>query len=617
MIKNEEIIKVDDLKNKSEFERKIIECFKHPKIIDSYESLSQAYQELPKYIEQIKSTKSFLLNSNIIDKINRLLKRNYININILISKILYTLLDASNFPILSDDSSILINFSNSCINIVDIISLHNFSYNLTKRVITFLKYLENNSKKYLDSEQFEVLKKIQKNLKERITNHYYNTFKLCYEYDIISYFSKEGLREREKGLFNLNSYFFKFSTLNEQFDLLCEYGHLILNSIINQPNPAYIELYYKTADFIISFIFNFFYVIKIGNNYQTNINNFFLCDNMDLNLTDIQQLKLDNLENIKKPENLNFLENKIFELDEQKDFLLNYTNIFSLCTTIVNCLVIYESAFNCQFSAYLILKRLYFIFPKYRNKIEDMLTTTLVNLVSFKSDIIKNRNEQCELFLKYLLRNGEQELKEKLITRLNSQKAKIEKNYLDENIINNNIEKEDVETDIIYLNDFNLRVGCPMNLEIKAGDVVEKLIEVRYPNSIIYIGFNTVGFDINFHLVKFCPNLENEFKDLENKQFEQQKYFYEIFKIEKSEGGKIVLFAKNPGIYKVIFDNKYSWFNYKLIRYRISILKEMIKNNGTNKKDYKNETIINNEEMKNDNSVEIINSEKDSKIDVK
>ena len=148
MIKNEEILKVDDLKNKSEFERKIIECFKHPKIIDSYESLSQAYQELPKYIEQIKSTKSFLLNSNIIDKINRLLKRNYININILISKILYTLLDASNFPILSDDSSILINFSNSCINLVDIISLHNFSYNLTKRVITFLKYLENNSKKF-------------------------------------------------------------------------------------------------------------------------------------------------------------------------------------------------------------------------------------------------------------------------------------------------------------------------------------------------------------------------------------------------------------------------------------------------------------------------------------
>ena len=617
MIKNEEILKVDDLKNKSEFERKIIESFKDSKILDSYKSLSQAYQELPKFIEQIKSKKSFLLNSNILDKMNRLIKRNYININILISKILFTLLDASNFPILSNDSSILINFSNTCINILDIISLHNISHNLTKRVITFLKYLENNSQKYLDSEQLEFLKKIQKNLTERTTSYYYNVFKASYEYDIISYFSKEGIREKEKGLFNLHSYFFKLNTLNEQFDLLCEYGHLILNSIINQPSPAYIELYFKTADFIISFIYNFFYVIKVGNNYEANNNNYFLCDNMDLNLTDYQNVKLENFENPKKIENLKFLENKKFELDEQKNFLLNYTNIFSLCTTIVNCLIIYESSFFCQFSSYLILKRLYFIFPKYRNKIEDLITTTLVNLVSFKTEIIKNRNEQCELFLKYLLKNGEQELKEKLITRLNAQKAKIEKNYLDDNNINNDMKKEDVETDIIYLNDFNLRVGCPMNMEIKAGVSVEKLIEVRYPNSIIYIGFNTVGFDINFHLVKFCPNLENDIKDLENKQFEQQQYFYEIFKIEKSEGIKIVLFAKNPGIYKLIFDNKYSWFNSKLVRYRISILKEMINYKEIYNKDDKKEIDINSEELKNYNENEILNSEKDTKIDIK
>ena len=36
------------------------------------------------------------------------------------------------------------------------------------------------------------------------------------------------------------------------------------------------------------------------------------------------------------------------------------------------------------------LKRLYFIFPEYRNKIEDLITITLVNLVSFKNEINKN-----------------------------------------------------------------------------------------------------------------------------------------------------------------------------------------------------------------------------------
>ena len=224
---------------------------------------------------------------------------------------------------------------------------------------------------------------------------------------------------------NLYSYFFKFRTLNEQFDLLCEYGHLILNSVINQPNPSYVEIYYKTADFIISFIYNFFYIIKLSDNNEVNNNFFFLSDNMDINITDYNDLKLEKFDSLINPENLKFLNNKKFELDEHKNFLLNYTNIFSLCTTIVSCLIIYESSFNCQFAGFLILKRLYFIFPKYRNKIEDLITTTLVNLVSFKTEIIKNKNEPCEIFLKYLLQKGEKELKEKLITRLNAQKGKI------------------------------------------------------------------------------------------------------------------------------------------------------------------------------------------------
>ena len=427
----------------------------------------------------------------------------------------------------------------------------------------------------------------------------------------------ESVGDKEKGLFNLYSYFFKFGSLNEQFDLLCEYGHVILNSILNQPNPSYMELYYKTADFIISFIYNFFYVIRFSNNNDNNQfigNHYFLCDNMNLYLTDYKELKLEQYENLNSPENLSFLDKKIFELDEQKDFLLKYTNIFSLCTTMVNCLIIYESSFNCQFAAYLILKRLYFIFPQYRNKIEDLITITLVNLVSFKKEIIKNKNESCIIFLKYLLQNGEKELKEKLITRLNSKKGKIETNYLEENNVNK-IEKEEIEADIIYLNNFNLRVGCPMNMEIKAGFSEEKLIEVRYPNSILYIAFNTVGFNINFHLIKFLPNLENDINDLQKYQYEQQQYFYEIFKIEKIEGSKIVVFVKNPGIYKIIFDNKYSWFNSKLIRYRASILKEIGNNDQIkNEKNINNnEYNINNDNLKNDENK---NSEEITKIDV-
>ena len=81
--------------------------------------------------------------------------------------------------------------------------------------------------------------------------------------------------------------------------------------------------------------------------------------------------------------------------------------------------------------------------------------------------------------------------------------------------------------------------------------------------------FNTVGMNITFRLYKFNPLINEEIDN---------KYFYEIFKEEKTEGSKIILFVKNPGIYKLVFDNTYSWINAKTVKYRISILKEIIDN---------------------------------------
>ena len=49
--------------------------------------------------------------------------------------------------------------------------------------------------------------------------------------------------------------------------------------------------------------------------------------------------------------------------------------------------------------------------------------------------------------------------------------------------------------------------------------------------------------------------------------------------MEKSQGAKIILFIKSPGIYKVLFDNKYSWFKPKLLIFRCTVLKEI---NGLN-----------------------------------
>ena len=595
MKSNDEALKVDFDNNKLEFEILIKSSVKESNISNCYNQLLKAYNELPNYIEKIKNSenKAFILNFSILEKIDRLTQRNYININILLSKILYTILNASNFEFLSDEAKTLIYLTNISINILELISAYELYHNFIKRISTFLNFLKNDADKYLNDEQLNIIENIHKNLGEKIYSNEYITFGNVYQKEIIIYFGKESLNEKDKGIINLNNYFFRLKSLNEQFDLLCIYGYLILNAIMNKQNPSYIELYYKMADFMLSFVYNFYYIIKLEKNVNNNFNtnNYYLSDNIDLNnILNYKDIQIEKYENYNNPENLKFLSDKKFELDEQKSFLLSYTNIFSLSSTLVSYLMIYESSFNCQYISYLIIKHLYFIFPQFRDKIEDLLPIILINLITFKKDQIKIQDNSYILFLRYLLIKGEKSLKEKLQTRLNVQNLDEDtsKELKDENIDNIN-----VEYDNIFLNEYNLRIGCPMNIEILAGYTEEKIMEINYPNSIIFVSFNTVGMNITFRLLKFCPLINEN---------EGDKHFYEIFNIEKTEGSKIILYVKNPGIYKVIFDNKYSWFNAKTIRYRISIMKE-IKDN-VNKDD-----IINTKENKNliqEEKIEII-----------
>ena len=597
MKKNEEIIEINFDNTKSEFEKFITDALKESNINNIYDQLLKAYDELPNYLEQIKNSKkiAFILNSNILYKIDRLSQKNYININILLSKILYLILDASNFKLLSDEAKTLIFLCNICMNLLELISSYELNQNLIKRLITFLNFLKNNSEKYLNWEQINIINNTQKNLGEKIYSNEYLTFGDNFIKDIITFLKKESLNEKEKGIINLNNYFVRLKTLNEQFDLLCVYGYLILNAVMEKANPCYIELYYRAADFITSFVYNFYYIIKLEKNDNLNTNNFYISDNMDINnILNINDIKLENFENINNPENLNFICGKKFELDEQKSLLLNYPNIFSISSTLISYLMIYESSFECQYVSYLIIKKLYFIFPQYRDKLEDLLPIILINLLSFKKTQIKNKDfSSYEIFLKYLLKTGSENLKEKIKMRLNAQN--LEKDYLNEK--NEIIEINDVEFDDIFLDEFNLRIGCPVNLEISAGYSEEKILEINYPNSIIFIMFNTVGMNITFRLCKFFPLINDE---------NDEKHFHEIFTLEKTEGSKIILFVKNPGIYKVVFDNKYSWINYKTVKYRISVIKEIENQNNINS-NIENNIIHNKNENENKNEEEIIN----------
>ena len=305
----EESVKLDIVKEKSIFERAIIEAFKQNKVSDICEKLLIAFEELPIYIDEIKKENekekkhSFILNLNIIDKIGRIIERNFININILISKIFNIFLIDENLPLLSDNPIILINLSNELMIILEIIKTCDNYNELIKKSINYMKYLINNSEKYLSEEQTEIINNLQSFLNEKLVSPAYINFKNNFKIDILSFCRGGTAEEKEKGLENLNTYFLKLNSLNEQFELLCEYGQDIIKGIISQPNPSLIDIYYKLSYFIISFLYNFIYKIKLSPNENSSVLN--LNNNENKKKINEQYYILDSMEeNIELSENL-------------------------------------------------------------------------------------------------------------------------------------------------------------------------------------------------------------------------------------------------------------------------------------------------------------------------
>ena len=115
------------------------------------------------------------------------------------------------------------------------------------------------------------------------------------------------------------------------------------------------------------------------------------------------------------------------------------------------------------------------------------------------------------------------------------------------------------------MTDFNLKIGYPTILDIDAGSLSFKYIEVEEPNSLIYIGFALLDYDINFSLLKY--NIKNQ---------ENNKLLTNVIYIERIKACdvpvKVICFVPEPGVYKAIWDNKFSWVNSKRLRIRISVL---------------------------------------------
>lgn len=572
---------------KSVFERAIIEAFKQKHSKQIYEKLTIALDEIKFMVNEISSqsqsinsgvaAKKCLLNKNIMDKFSRIIERKFFNVNILIAKIFENLLDPDNFEILSPDIDLLVNLANEVLNLLDSIKSTIVSRQLEKKSNSFLNFLSN--LQGLSDEQRTIINELINGFPNRNSSSIYQNFEDMKE-KILRQCRNHNIEEKLEGINMIMDSFGNTASLEEQFDLLLDKVPALVKAIIHQPNPEYKEAYFQLGNFICSMLYATKFKVDAFlpdfriNHKEINRNYFFLFAGDEM----IDEYSKDQI---------SFLHETVYELTTQKEILVKCENIFSICNLIINTLSIYETIFDLQFVCYIILKRIYFTFPQFRKNIEDTLAVTLVNLCSFQDAFEKENSEECKLFIHYLLKKGEEDLKHKIMKRVEARKVSIDlKCEVKE------ADLGDVEYEQLRFSDFNLRIGYPNSYEVDAGSEMSKYIEVHHPNSLVYVGFATQANDITLHLLKYIPNDEvaeiNEETqqsgeetqtEEESEEYTDKGHFKLLLKLDRIDSSltpvKIVMFVTEPGTYKLVFDNTFSWFTSKTMRHRLSVLRPL------------------------------------------
>ena len=408
---------------------------------------------------------------------------------------------------------------------------------------------------------FQNHKNLRKILNELMKGYYIphsNQFKTFNERlknsNIIPLVSSDNSQEKEEGITQLIELISKAS-FSEQFELLYITGPDVLINLLKDPSEEYRNAYLKFGNLLCTLCYCNRFIVQAypvvseiplsqsENSEDENSNK--LKKKTPNNVTFIFNDKL-----VKEDKELEFIHNKPYELTFQKEILELNEKIIEVCLLYINTVIKFEKIFPLQYICYLILRRIYFNFPSYKPEIGENIVLVLSNLCKFTGQLEWNKSVESRQFAYYLLANDKD-----LGKKIKSATA---------------ISPSDVRYENFILKKTNLTIGFSTLISIEAGKKIEKKIEVLDEQSLVYVSMGLEDNDANniaIRLYKYDSDL--------NKW--NQVYQNDDLKFENGMR-KLVLYSKEPSLYKIIFDNRSSWISKKTLFYRFVFLKPIISN---------------------------------------
>lgn len=238
--------------------------------------------------------------------------------------------------------------------------------------------------------------------------------------------SQPDIYKKQEALNQIIQVFSTTSCLEEQFHLLVTHIPQLCKSFLTQPNPDYKGVYFQLGHFICSILYNTTFI------FDSNIPEFHLASNdtniqSNSNFNNLLFIVNDDVKIGKEQQELINKYNKHkFVLTDQNNLITASDELFKICLQYVNVLSHFDKIFDIQYVCYIILKRLYFIFPHFRRNIEDLISIILVNLCLFTEASQVENTEEVRMFVSYILSFDNSTLVQKLNSRIELKSANVE-----------------------------------------------------------------------------------------------------------------------------------------------------------------------------------------------
>ena len=249
-----------------------------------------------------------------------------------------------------------------------------------------------------------------------------------------------------------------------------------------------------------------------------------------------------------------------YKIVEQERLLKQYESIYSTVAFIINTFLLFPKIIEVQKLSLVVLQRLYYLFPKFRKHLEEPILTIFSYIHDDNYEI--NKKEASIFLYKLIHRDASPEFKANIESKENFRTLYTTGYYHPSVLI---IEKNEYEAH--ELQDLNPKAGFPLNITIGAGEKFSQVIEIWKPYSIIFWSLSPQQYDINVSLSRIAC-----FNNIANNKEDKEVLYFENRKVEASRiPGKGYLIVTEPGLYKFEFDNTFSWFNSKIIKYRLLV----------------------------------------------